>query len=1188
MDTGSKVKRPVRWILGTAAGLAALAVTALVVLQIVLSPSVCTSIIKKYAPRFIEGQFEAKRIYVSVFSHFPAITANMEDLLVTYPAERFDSSEISGVRNRTVYAGTFRGRPGEVPMDTLASFERFSAALNLLSLMRGTINIKEIELVHPRAFLHFYADGKSNLDIIKLSGNKDDDKDTSSTGLPEIVVRRVRIGERARISWSDQRDTLMATMLLRNLNFGGRISTTEPLEHSFRIDLDTLLVSGNTGRDTLLFDLDHLDMDKKGRNMMVDASAKAYAATGAFGRIKVPVALHGHMSAEKDSAEVWNLDFRKVRLDLAGIRAQMDMSAKLDRRIYLDGNVSIPDLDVRGFLDEYGRNITELAGKINTDSHISANAGISGYYDPATGELPAFEASLDMGRCRLEYSDLPLHPELELHITASAGQGGPVNANIRKMSASAEGIDLEVSGNMDDALGKAPKINAGARLEADLGEFGEAMGDFLGMNLYGNLVADASGKLNLKTFSLYNPESFDLKAKMELADVRARSFDDSLNIYSDRLNLAVALMEDRFKLSPDKDAKALGAVLKADSLVFLYKDAINVTGKKIDLLAQSSPVRMDLNDGQKYNPVHAMLTMDRLFFEGKDSLSIRLLKSRNNLKLSPDRKNPSVPVLSIKSDNGMVMARTGVHRAMIKNLGFLADARMNTALQERKRIKPDTAAIRRFLKSPANNLNRQLRRDEADFRKADIHIDLGESFRKYFTNWNMNGTLKMDRGVIATPAFPLRTAITGFKGTFSNDAVTLDTLRIRSGASNLAARGKVSNLRRVLTSNGTIRLNLDLNTDSLAVSELLNAYAQGQSNMKTDLAYLAGIDDSAYEETVTEVGEDSAATSALIVIPANVDADVRINGKGVKISSLDIRSISGSVIMKDRCLQLNNAVAHTTVGKVSADAFYSTRTKKDIWAGFDLDLKEVAAGDVIDMLPTIDSLMPLLKSFDGKLDCNLAATAQLDTNMNFITPSMEGVIRIGGTDLHFHDNKQIARVARMLMFKQPERATVDSMTIEGILKDGSLEIFPFLMKMDRWTVAFAGVQNIDQSFHYHVSLARTPLLLKLGANIFGDDFDHMNFKLGKAQYRDVRKIPSFSQMIDTTRVNLVSSIKSIFVKGVKQAVNENRARQAEFAKERVKAGYTRSIAFENLEALSSGEQSRLDSLTYSQHISVEE
>ncbi|MCQ2178352.1 MAG: hypothetical protein MJY42_05665, partial [Bacteroidales bacterium] len=174
MDTGSKVKRPVRWILGTAAGLAALAVTALVVLQIVLSPSVCTSIIKKYAPRFIEGQFEAKRIYVSVFSHFPAITANMEDLLVTYPAERFDSSEISGVRNRTVYAGTFRGRPGEVPMDTLASFDRFSAALNLLSLMRGTINIKEIELVHPRAFLHFYADGKSNLDIIKLAGEHRD------------------------------------------------------------------------------------------------------------------------------------------------------------------------------------------------------------------------------------------------------------------------------------------------------------------------------------------------------------------------------------------------------------------------------------------------------------------------------------------------------------------------------------------------------------------------------------------------------------------------------------------------------------------------------------------------------------------------------------------------------------------------------------------------------------------------------------------------------------------------------------------------------------------------------------------------------------------------------------------------------------------------------------------------------
>ena len=43
--------------------------------------------------------------------------------------------------------------------------------------------------------------------------------------------------------------------------------------------------------------------------------------------------------------------------------------------------------------------------------------------------------------------------------------------------------------------------------------------------------------------------------------------------------------------------------------------------------------------------------------------------------------------------------------------------------------------------------------------------------------------------------------------------------------------------------------------------------------------------------------------------------------------------------------------------------------------------------------------MPMLTSFKGHLDCEMAATTALDTNMVILTPTMNGVIKIQGRDV---------------------------------------------------------------------------------------------------------------------------------------------------------------------------------------------
>jgi hypothetical protein len=126
--------------------------------------------------------------------------------------------------------------------------------------------------------------------------------------------------------------------------------------------------------------------------------------------------------------------------------------------------------------------------------------------------------------------------------------------------------------------------------------------------------------------------------------------------------------------------------------------------------------------------------------------------------------------------------------------------------------------------------------------------------------------------------------------------------------------------------------------------------------------------------------------------------------------------------------------------------------------------------------------------------------------------------------------------------------------------------------MDRYTLAMSGVQNLDMSFRYHVSLIRSPFLIKLGLDLYGTDFDHIKFHLGRAKYKDPN-VPVFSKVIDDTKINLVSSIENIFKKGVDAAIRENNG--VELIRKRQKEmNYVRAVD-QQMESLSAAEQKKI-------------
>ena len=111
------------------------------------------------------------------------------------------------------------------------------------------------------------------------------------------------------------------------------------------------------------------------------------------------------------------------------------------------------------------------------------------------------------------------------------------------------------------------------------------------------------------------------------------------------------------------------------------------------------------------------------------------------------------------------------------------------------------------------------------------------------------------------------------------------------------------------------------------------------------------------------------------------------------------------------------------------------------------------------------------------------------------------------------------------------------------------------------------------SYRYHASIIKSPLVIRVGVDVYGKDFDNMKFKIGKPKYKN-ENIPVFTTVIDETKINLAESIRNIFEKGVEAAVRENE-RQEAILELRKEIGYINAVDQET-EELSAEEQKQLE------------
>ena len=1162
-----------RKILKAAAWVAGIWMVLILAVQMVLSSSVLTGLINKYGDQFIDGDISFGKAQVSLLRRFPKVTMTLEDFSITYPAERYDSLEKAGVQGHMLYHGCSE------TADTLASFKKLSASVRVLPLLKGDIHIPHVSLVKPRIFAHSYDEDNANWNIFKAGG--EEEEDTTSAAMPGIALGHISLSEHPHIVYTDSKDTIFAMIDLARLTFDGRLHTGRMSKAKIAMHLDSMFVAGRLGRDTVAMGLDRLRIHEHKGHMDFDADAKAFLATRAFGRMRVPITMDGSVSFPKDTVTAISLQNFNANIATIPIHAHADVRLH-EGRTGVQAKVKIDSCDVQTILTEYLAGFIPEAKLVDTDAKISLAADIDGYYDHSTGALPDISASLTVPDAGIKYEPFPHRVRLGIQALAQTDESGKINVDIDRAMVSTVGMHLLASAGAQDLLSDDPMLKIDGTATASLDSLQAFLPDTLDLHASGSLAAKIIGKARLSHLNIYSFSRADLDGYLHLSDISVEMPSDTISVAIDSIGITIGPEKIASRRDPSKTFRLLalnGYIGKAD----IDYGTMALDGEALRISAKNSIPEGD--DTTKVNRFAGTVSAEKLALKDAGGTSVNLDQTSNSFHMLPKRGQPTVPMLTFSSSNKRITLITSANRAILTDSKIKASAAMNTMERKAKREAFIDSLARVYPTVPKDSLLRHMMKQrgprevpewmkEEDFKKSDIDIRLDETMAKYFREWDLNGSIDVRTGIIMTPYFPLRNIIRGFEAGFNNNEVSIDSMKFVSGESEIAAKGKLTGLRRALLGHGVMNLDVDITSGGMNANELLKAYNAGSSFNPEDIKDMEDASNSEFFKMVTT---DTTAVSEeiqLIVVPANLTADISVNASDIIYSDLDISSLTAEMVMKERCVQITNTAAKTNMGEMAFDAFYSTRTKKDLKAGFSLGLKDITAEKVIALMPSADTLMPLLKSFKGLLNCQMACTAQIDTNMNIITPSINGVMRIEGDDLSISDNELFRTLARKLLFKNKKEGKIDHMTVEGLIKDNVVEVFPFVLKVDRYTLAMSGLQNLDMSFKYHVSVLKSPFLIRLGIDLYGPDFDNFKFKIGKAKYKTT-KIPVFTAVIDDARINLLSSIKGIFEKGVEAAISENE-KQAAINEHKQNIGYVNAVDMK-LEELSASEQAQVES-----------
>lgn len=1025
-----------------------------IVLNTIVSPKRVTPILLQLSSEFINADVDCQSVDITFFSSFPDLGVKLEN------------GSISS------------------PHDTLLAFENLVIAVDPAAfLFQKKIIIHQIALNNADIFAHVDTTGKANWDIFITTENEEAPKDTSTFVMPELDIRNISL-QNVNLTYDDlQQDILVMIDSLQLLLNGNLSKEKANLNLETQTTGITTYYQGQTFTKNLPFTFDtQLKRDRILKNIAI----------------------------EKGQAKIGSLVLNTKGMLQRGTTPEIHD---------VDIDISLNASSLAELIEMVPEHLSDLPSKLVAGGKIESTGKIAGQLSKDQYPTVTFSAQLIDGT--LASHKHPQKPflqdfdvDLNTFLDFSGNQASYVTLNeLYLQTASSK---LTAKGSFNNILTN-PDIDLETKADINFTRMSQDL-PIEGMKMEGLINFDLSAKCTLDDILTANIGKINANGTVTIKNVVFNHIEEELSFYTSNADM-------RFGSNTQDSIR--GQLRESLLRGRLALDSLNFNWKKQELLANASKVSAVFNtsapkDTGSIAPVMTGLRAERLRFYMGDSIRLGAVKANGSVRI---QSQPNAPKLA------EINARVSLDSILGKayNLaGRVSKSNLNLTLSKAQTRQRNNLSANRMQRDSTRRMPSMTQEQRDSLRKNRLNPASNISFRvesketqDLLRKWNISGEFKSEDASIRTPYFPIPIRMRESDMKFTLNDLSINKVHMRLGNSDFVLKGEIEGIRRALLYNGKITAKMTLDADSIDFNELIVAavagseYTQNDTSKKDSLSNIV-LDENNENTQLAAVTDTSQL--GIFVIPRNLDIEFNSRIKSGRFNDIQIKNTRGRIILRDQSIQLPRFMLTTDIGSTFLTMVYKAPDTKGAHLGLEMNIKRMDVKELIEAMPVIDELTPMLRSFEGVVNCDITAITELDSLMNIRLPATTASCYLSGQNLVLLDGETFAEISKMLMFKNKNRNMIDSLSAEMILEDEKLMIFPFQITMDRYVAAVGGIQNLDMSFDYHITVLKSPVPFKLGLNISGTP-DKMKIRLGKPKYKSLFTVAR-EEKLDNTVINL--------------------------------------------------------------------
>lgn len=1005
---------------------------------LILTPARLTSIVRNQAPNFIDCDFNIERADLTIFKSFPKIGLKIDDVVLVNPME-----------------GS--------PSDTLAYIDECVVSVDIKKF------IKESQIIIDNCrlnggYINLFTDGAGNTNLDIFPPSEPDTIEESSEfayGIDLVLLRLNQVD----VNYTDNTQGMSATLNGLSLSAKGNMDGNS-MAGDIKMSLQDLAYQQVTDSLQMYVKLNNLNME--GDAVMNDDDIKAdiEASSSIFtyesnGQIADFNSINIKYKGDFNDFDIVKGNVELSINDLSFVMDNENIVDKADFRMIVPVNATLSSMDVQLGASQLAINniMVDLAGRV-----AMPNDDIAVDLDLKTNTLIVEEViDLIPDSMREELLD-GIDIKGEMQIAAK------VDGIYNESSMPVVNADINYNKGHFSLPEMLPypvsNFSTSIKADLDLNNKSDIYISHLNAQMANSSVELSGTVKDVMDKMLCN---LSLKAKADLDELKSFMPEDIIAKGNVTLNVKANVNNQQLANMDFMKAKINGDLLWNDMYV-VYSDTINVKADRLNIsLTIPDSGSEDISNGL----ASVVIDGTKLDASVADLIEAHLHDYNLNVHVSNilDEKVP----MSVYADYDFSRID-----AEMDDMTFFTNNPKGSIAMFMKENNKDASYIAVY---EGDSLAFAMG-DEINFATEkmgfNVSADYDDDQNDLLLQWNPHAGINLKKAVFAMSDIPTPIYIPSIGFQYDSTGIEIKNSSVILGNSDFELQGKLTNVDEFIRKEKLLKGKLDFTSNYTDINQIMELF-------------------SGMGDTAAVVQEDVVVNDSIVkednpfMVPLGINITLNTNIKEAVAGKMHLNNIGGSLTVKDGALILQEMGFTSNAATMEVTAMYQSPRKNHLFLGIDLHLLEIDIAEMIDLIPELDTLVPMLRSFAGKAEFHFAAQTNLKSNYELKISTLRGATAIHGKDLVILDNKTYKKIGRLLGFKNKDYNKIDNLAVEITAFKNEIDVYPTLITVDKYQAIVAGRHNLNMTFDYGLGIANPWPFRRLGISIKGN-MEDMKFK----------------------------------------------------------------------------------------------